>query len=34
MFIWIITSGIPGLCQSPKTLTGYKIPATESGAPN
>lgn len=31
---WIITSGIPGLCQSPKKLTGYKIPATESGAPN
>lgn len=31
---WIITSGIPGLCQGPKELTGYSIPATESGAPN
>ena len=31
---WIITSGIPGLCQSPEKLTGYEIPVTESGMPN
>ena len=31
---WIITSGIPGLCESPKKITGYEIPATESGAPD
>ena len=31
---WIITSGIPGLCQGPEKLTGYEIPATESGVPN
>ena len=31
---WIITSGIPGLCPGPDKLTGYEIPATESGVPN
>lgn len=31
---WIITSGIPGLCQRPEKLKGYEIPATESGAPD
>ena len=30
---WIITSGVPGLCQGPEQLMGYKIPATETGAP-
>lgn len=31
---WIITSGVPGLCKSPEKLTGYPVPATESGKPN
>ena len=30
---WIITSGVPGLCGGPETLTGYKVPVTESGEP-
>ena len=31
---WIITSGVPGLCEAPENLGPYAIPATENGAPN
>ena len=31
--IWIITSGVPGLCETPESLGPYAIPAPESGAP-
>ncbi|MBQ8093997.1 MAG: DUF3472 domain-containing protein [Clostridia bacterium] len=32
--IWMITSGVPGLCEGPENLDDYPIPATESGVPN
>ena len=31
---WIITSGIPGLCEAAENLGPYAMPATESGVPN